>query len=157
MNSSLDSKTNTQDYYQSIDELPLHNWIKCTEGKLENVRKTNKGNEELDTQAWEKIYDSYIQEFGLSEMYKKMLEAMRKKALIELDYVLTGDRFKLTEIEIEQSKLNSMLSNGGNGMTIEQSLIHISKWIGQWINPKKITAREYFNLMKEYGKANQVK
>jgi hypothetical protein len=40
-------------------------------------------------------------------------------------------------------------------MTIEQSLIHISKWIGQWINPKTITAREYFNLLKEYGKANK--
>ena len=80
---------------------------------------------------------------------------MKRKALIELDYVLTGDRFKLTEAEIESSKLNSMMVNGGNGMTIEQSLIHISKWIGQWINPKTITAREYFNLLKEYGKANK--
>jgi hypothetical protein len=40
-------------------------------------------------------------------------------------------------------------------MTIEQTLIYISKWIGQWINPKQITAREYFNLLKEYGKANK--
>jgi hypothetical protein len=154
-NSSRDSKLNTDDYYLNIDELPLHNWIKCSEGKLEFVRKGNKGTQEKDEHFWTLIYDSYIEEFGLSEMYKKMLEAMKRKALIELDYVLTGDRFKLTEAEIESSKLNSMMANGGNGMTIEQSLIHISKWIGQWINPKTITAREYFNLLKEYGKANK--
>jgi hypothetical protein len=84
-----------------------------------------------------------------------MLDAMRKKALIELDYVITGDRFKLTEAEIQTAKLQSMMANGGNGMTIEQTLIYISKWIGQWINTKQITAREYFNLLKEYGKANK--
>lgn len=119
------------------------------------MRKNGKGDEASDTEAWTNIYDTYIKEFGLGDMYMKMLEAMKKKALLELDYVITSDRFKLTEIEMQESKLNTMMSNGGNGMTIEQSLIYISKWIGQWINPKQITAREYFNLLKEYGKANK--
>ena len=135
--------------------MPLYNWIKCTEGNLKHVRKTKEGNANNDIEAWTKVHDSYIEEFGLSEVYKKMLDAMRKKALIELDYVITGDRFKLTEAEIQAAKLQSMMANGGNGMTIEQTLIYISKWIGQWINPKQITAREYFNLLKEYGKANK--
>ena len=74
-----------------------------------------------------------------------------------MDYVLTGDRFKLTEVEIEQTRLNSMLQNAGNGMTIEESLIYISKWLGTWLNAKNITVREYFNLMEQYGKANKGK
>lgn len=82
---------------------------------------------------------------------------MRKKAMLELDFVITGDRFKLNEIEIEQTRLNTMLQNGGNGMTMDESLIYISKWLGTWLNAKQITVREYFNLLEQYGKANKSK
>lgn len=150
-----DTKSNSEKYYQNIDELPLYNWIKCSEGNLTYVRRTNKGDEQNDAIAWEKIYDSYIAEFGLGEAYKKMLKAMKDQAIKELEYCITGDRFKLTEAEIESAKLQRMMANAGNGMSIEQSLIHISKWIGQWLNSKTITTREYFNLLREYGKANK--
>jgi hypothetical protein len=137
--------------------MPLFNWIKCNEGKIEFTRKSDEGNPQMDVITWETIYNDYLKEFGLSETYKRMLKAMKKKALLELDYVLTGDRFKLTEVEIEQTRLNSMLQNAGNGMTIEESLIYISKWLGTWLNAKNITVREYFNLLEQYGKANKSK
>jgi hypothetical protein len=137
--------------------MPLFNWIKCNEGKIEFTRISDEGNPQMDVITWETIYNDYLKEFGLSETYKRMLNAMKKKALLELDYVLTGDRFKLTEVEIEQTRLNSMLQNAGNGMTIEESLIYISKWLGTWLNAKNITVREYFNLLEQYGKANKGK
>jgi len=82
---------------------------------------------------------------------------MKKKALLEVDYILTRERFKLTEIEMQIANLDAMMMNGGNGMTIEQSLIHLSKWMGSWINAKEISTKEYFNLMNEYGKENKRK
>jgi hypothetical protein len=82
---------------------------------------------------------------------------MKKKALLEVDYILTRERFKLTEIEMQIANLDAMMMNGGNGMTIEQSLIHLSKWMGSWINAKDISTKEYFNLMNEYGKENKRK
>ena len=121
------------------------------------VRKGKEGNEENDIEAWQKIYDSYILEYGLSDMYKKLLNAMRKKALLEVDFIITRERFKLTEIEMQIANLDAMLMNKGSGITIEQSLIHLSKWLGSWINVKTITTREYFNLMEEYGKENKRK
>ena len=121
------------------------------------VRKGEEGNEENDIIAWQKIYDSYIKEYGLSDVYKKLLNAMKKKALLEVDFIITRDRFKLTEIEMQISNLDAMLMNKGSGITIEQSLIHLSKWMGSWINVKTITTREYFNLMEEYGKENKRK
>jgi len=84
-----------------------------------------------------------------------MLKVMTKKALLEYEFIMTRERFKLTEIEIQEAKLNAMLKNGGNSMTIEQSLIYLSKWLGYHLNKKVITAGEYFNLMVEYGKANK--
>ena len=121
------------------------------------VRKGKEGNEENDIEAWQKIYDSYILEYGLSDMYKKLLNAMRKKALLEVDFIITRERFKLTEIEMQIANLDAMLMNKGSGITIEQSLIHLSKWLGSWVNVKTITTREYFNLMEEYGKENKRK
>ena len=161
LNLFWNSKKNTIlkafDYYEDIDELPLSNWIKCTSNELSYVRKGKEGNEENDIEAWQKIYDSYILEYGLSDMYKKLLNAMRKKALLEVDFIITRERFKLTEIEMQIANLDAMLMNKGSGITIEQSLIHLSKWLGSWVNVKKITTREYFNLMEEYGKENKRK
>ena len=122
------------------------------------MRKTPGKKKELTTkdfEQWGKIYDDYIKQFGLSELYKKLLELMRKKALLELEFVTTGQRFKLTEIELTEAKLKTALSNNGEGLTIEQSLIYLSKWLGFHLNPRKITVLEYFNLSAEYGKANK--
>jgi hypothetical protein len=137
--------------------MPLFNWIQCNNGKLELTRLNEDGTPEMDVITWENIYNDYLKEFGLSETYKRMLNAMKKKAVLELDFVITGDRFKLTEIEIEETRLKGMLENGGKGMTIEESLIYISKWLGTWLNTKQITVREYFNLLEQYGKANKSK
>jgi hypothetical protein len=90
-------------------------------------------------------------------MYKKLLNAMKKKALLEVDFIVTRERFKLTEIEMQIANLDAMLNNKGSGVTIEQSLIHLSKWLGSWINVKAITTKEYFNLIEEYGKENKRK
>jgi len=151
------TKMKQQNYYTGIDELPLYNWIQCNDGKFEFTRKTNHGTPEKDLKTWELIYNDYLKQYGLSKTYKKMLDAMKKKAVLELDFVITGNRFKLTEIEIEETRLNAMLSNAGVGMSIDESLIYISKWMGTWLNVKQITTKEYFNLLEQYGKANKGK
>lgn len=141
-------------YYNNIDDLPLKNWIQCTSGQIRFVRKDLKhGNDFLDELHFEMIFDSYIKEFGLSEMYIKLLKTMHKKTLLELDFVLTRNRFKLTEVEMQIARLENLVNNNKNGMTIEQTLIYLSKWMNQWIDAKKITTREYFDMMKEFEKS----
>jgi len=137
--------------------MPLHNWIQCNEGNTEYVRKGNTKDEGKDDIKWIEIYDQYVQKYGLSDVYKRLLEVMKKKALYELEYVITKEKFKITEIELQEAKLKTMLSNNGKGITIEQSLIHLSKWLGYRLNPMKITVVEYFNTLKEYGKENKQK
>jgi hypothetical protein len=137
--------------------MPLFNWVKCTEGELKYINKTIKIDGEItqkDADQWAKVYDEYLIKYGLGKMYIKLLEIMRKKALLELEYVQTREPFKLTEIEIEEHNLKNTLNNAGNGLSIENSLIHLSKWLGYHINTKNITVTDYFNLLTEYGKAN---
>lgn len=149
------------EYWVSVNDMPLENWILCNDGDARFARKkVNTTDKETDKETtkdgenWTRIYDSYIKKYGLSKLYLKMLEAMRKKALLELDYVETWEQFKLTEIQIEVEKLKNMVNNNGEGMTIEQSLVHLSKWVGYYLDKKKITVVDYFNLMAEYGKAS---
>lgn len=128
------------------------------DGKIEYCRKDlNSGNIQLDNQYWELIYDSYLVKFGLNKMHAKLIEVLKKKALLECEFVLTQDRFKLTMIEVEEQKLELMLKNAGTGIDIRESLIYISKWMGQWINPKQITTLDFFNLQKQYERYNGIK
>jgi len=107
-----------------------------------------------DLEQWYKIYDQYIEKYGLSELYKKLLETMREKALAELEFVTTGDNFKKTEISLLEEKLKTMVNNNGKGMSIEESLVHLSKWLGYRVDVFKTSVTEYFTLLNEYGKAN---
>lgn len=144
-------------YYSSIDDMPLYNWIKCTKGELKYVLvDVNSDHQEDELQdAWTIVYDQYLREFGLTPLYRKLLNLIKEKTILECDYVITQDRSKLTEIEIRYERLKNMTDNNGSGVTIEQTLIHLSKWMNVWISSKSIVVREYFNLVEEYGKANK--
>ena len=145
-------------YFYSVDELPLYNWIKITEKReyIYTRKDLKKGTDELDIRAYEIIYEDYIATFGLNKLYKKVLEQMKKKALAELDFVITGDRFKLNLVEMELKKLESMLNNNNNDASIDTTLVHLSKWVGTWLNAKDITVKEYFNLVNEIQKENKI-
>jgi hypothetical protein len=108
-----------------------------------------------DRIAWDSLYDQYIKRYGLGKLYKRLLSVMKDKALIECDFVITRDRFKLTELEIKEAELKQMIETNNTGMTIEQAIIYLSKWIGYRLNPREITVTEYFNILSEYGKANK--
>jgi hypothetical protein len=134
-------------------------WIQCQAGEVSYCRKEQSRsiqNNELDNYFWEQIYDTYIKEYGLNKTYKRMLETMRKKALADLEYCITGDRTQLTYSELEESQLKALLNNRGNAMTIEKTLIHLSKWIGYWIQAGNISTKQYFDLLGEFENYNNV-
>ena len=139
--------------------MPLANWIRCTSGDLTGCRVNDVGTAQKDELMWEAIYDSYIKEMGLDVMYARLLGVMKEKAQIECDYVLTSDRFKLTLLEIEEAKLKEMIgsSESKESGSIDKSLVYISKWVGSWLNPKEMTTKEYFVLLREMEKMNKTK
>jgi hypothetical protein len=143
-------------YYTSLEDLPLKNWIKINEGNYTYTRKDrNKGNKRKDFIAQTLINDSYIHKFGLSKLYLKILNLLRKKALLELDFVITGNRAKLTQIEVEEANLKSSFENKGKDVSIETTLIYISKFLNTWVNIEVITVTEYFSLVEELDKYNK--
>lgn len=141
-------------YWVSIDEMPLYNWIKCNNGRLEYVRN-GKGNRTMDIVNWMRLYNEYLATFGLDKRYKKYLEIKRKIGLLQADYVIKKDRFKLTEIEIQEAKLKDLEVHFGDGKSIETILMYLSMHLGYKLNPKETTVKEYFTILNEYGKSNK--
>lgn len=143
-------------YWNSIDEFPLYNWVKCNDGKLEYTRKDiNVGCDIDDAEMWIKLYNEYLKQFGLTKRYLKYLKLLRKKALLQADYVIKKDKFKLTEIEITNADLKKLEFYFGDGQEIEVILTWLSMFLGYKINQKETTVKEYFTILEEYGKANK--
>jgi hypothetical protein len=145
----------SKNYYLELDEMPMANWIKCTNGDLTYVRKGKAGTPANDIIYWDLMYDKYIDTFGLSKYNLRLLEQMKKLALAELDYMITGDRFKLTIIEMETRRLEVMKQSAGTGISLEQGSVHLSKWLGYPIRMKEISVLEYFNLLQEFDRYNK--
>jgi hypothetical protein len=146
----------SEKFYKSIDDIPLFNWVKINAGEM-NLILINKDysatNEEL-SDAWDNLFDDYIEKRGLSKSYKQLLKIMQKKAMLECDYIISGDLFKLTEIEIEEQNLKQLIGKDSIDMSVEKSLILLSKWIGYRLDWKIITVSEYYLILSEYGETN---
>jgi len=137
-------------FWESIDEMVLFDWKNCMDGKIEFVNKERKKHPD-NFKQWEKLHDEFLVRFGISEKFEKYLEMIRKKSLLECDVVLTGDRFKLNKIEILKQKIESLKMNFGDGLTIEKSLIHLSKWLGFQLKIKELKVVEFYEIIDEYG------
>ena len=136
-------------YYTSLSDLPLKNWIAILNGDYIKTRRYRRGSIIEDALAYETLNDEYISRYGLDKYYLKLLKLLKKKAELEIDYILTGDRRKLTDIEIKEADLRQLIENKGTGLSIEASLIHISKFLGIWVNINTISTLEYYDLLQE--------
>lgn len=156
--SKSDTDNTYSEYYRSIDTMPLYHWIKCTRGDIRYVRigvVPNSKETETDELIWAEIYAEYIDRFGLNKMYERLLKVIKRKAMLELDYVIKREKFKFTQIKMEEQRLKDMIANRGSGQTIEQSLVYLSQWLGHHIDPMRISVVEYFTRIEEYGKQNK--
>lgn len=142
-------------HYQSIDEIPLFNWQKCLNGELKYVHLELK--EEADNQeAFNKLYDEFLQKRGVNKEYQKYLDILKKKALLQCEFLITKDDFKLTQIEIEDAKIVSLQKTSESGLSIEKTLIYLGKWLGYRLDWKVITVTEFYSIMEEYEKQSNI-
>lgn len=144
----------SEKHYKSLDEIPLYNWTKCMNGEIRFVRVDMQDHKDNETH-FKALYDDYLQTRGLGKEYKNYLSILKKKAMLQCDYLISKDRFKLTQIEIEDAKLEALSKDKGEGISIEKTLIYLSKWLGYRLDWKQVTANEYYLILDEYGKANQ--
>lgn len=140
-------------YYNHIDELPLYNWLKISEGKIEYSRKEiDKGNEKNDLIYSEKLKDTYFEEFGLSNDLIRLIELQKELAEARLEWIITENNFIKNKISMLEIEIEDLLSNKNNDGDIDESIISLSKWIGYRIDVRVVTVKEFYKMVKLFKK-----
>jgi hypothetical protein len=145
----------SEKYYQSIEEIPLFNWQKCLEGDVKYVNLETK-EDSCNQEAFTKLYDSFLQKRGVNKEYKKYLDILKKKAMLQCEFLITKDNFKLTQIEIEDAKIVSLQKTSEEGLSIDKTLIYLGKWLGYRLDWKIISVSEFYSILEEYEKQSNI-
>lgn len=134
----------------------LYNWMKCVDGHYQYSRIEVKNDiiNKNDIKAWELIYDSYINTFGINKYYQEYLKICIKIAKNQTKYIETNNKLLLTNISIFEFELQELKKNMKSDVSTFSILNALSKMQGYHINTKEITVTEYFSLIKDYERAN---
>lgn len=136
--------------------MPLYNWDECQKGNIKHVTKDGKSTER-DGEVWVMLYDQFLDRFGIDERLELYLNLKVQLTKLRCLWIQTGDDMILNQIAIEEINLKNLDPTKTEGMTTDQCLVHLSKWLGYHVKKKDITIVEFKNLMNEYGRANQEK
>lgn len=143
-------------FWESIDVMPLYNWQKCLEGKLEYVHKDNILFAESE-ENWERLYNEFTEFKGIAPKEQKLFNAIKRKALLECEYLRTGNRMNITMIEIEEQKIETLKKEQATedkDFSVERTLLVLSKWLGYRLDWKQVSVKEFYVIIEEYGKQN---
>jgi hypothetical protein len=145
--------------YTDIEEFPLYNWDKCQQGDFRFVNRPRFIYDHMtkkDRKKWNMLFNQYLTMFGLDEMLEKFLEIQEYLAELRFQYIETNNRMLLNQIKIEEANLLMHDPSRINGMTIDECLVHLSKWKGgELLDKKKITIVQFKTLMNTYAGSNK--
>jgi hypothetical protein len=150
-------------YYQSIDDLPQWNWNQIH--KTDNYayleiktsyRKIEQDKSESLKKIWFNIYNEFIDEFGLSKRYLDLLEVRKLIANLKLEFVKSGERSILNEIEIEEMDLKEEFESKDE-VRYESIVMAIEKRQSMPIDPKTITVYKYNNYLRTFNEEHNGK
>lgn len=140
-------------YYESVEDMPLYNWHKCINGDYYYARLDGKQLDLTECElSFRKVYESYMNTFGVDKKYKERIDIIKKIALLQCDYLISKDQFKLTEIEVQNAKLEMFNTETSSNVTLQTTLIHLSKWVGYRLDWKQVSVYEYYTLLEESSK-----
>lgn len=150
--------------YYTFKTIPLVNWKACQEGNIIAVRKgidieSDIELTEKDLEVWEEFQDQYINEFN--ENTRKILHEYSLRIRItnlKISYLQDSvkNRILLNDIRQLEEELTKMRDSEGDGMSLDECHIVVSKFQGYHI-PETITAYQFFTIIKtinKHGKDN---
>lgn len=139
-------------YYTSIDELPIWNWWQIADtSKLSYLRKDeNYEEDDFPIELWFKIQNEYLDEFGFTDDFRQIIELRKKWIKKKTDYLVTNNRFNLTEIEIIEGKMSELI-DAKIKVDKFKSVILLEKELHREINPKLISVKKYYKYMEYFS------
>ena len=137
--------------YYSVDDLPVYNWWQIHEtGDLyllyPNKVKKIWFKKLLLNKLWVKIYDGFIQRFGLGDNFQNIIKKKKYIAITKINRLLSGDKSLGTLIEIAILELAELEKISSGDFLYTKS--NLEKIMGFQINIKKTTVSEFYTYLK---------
>jgi hypothetical protein len=143
--------------------MPIYNWFKVLKtGNLGYVRKDSTFKMSKDVKSddnvealkkWYELNDQFIDEFGQSDYTLELMEKKRQLGKLMCEFLITGNKFKLTQIEISQGILDGFTEKNEVEVDYNKEIGIVSKHTGL-INPKKTSVYEYHCAKKALNNGN---
>lgn len=138
--------------YDNLDA-PIIVWEKVNRtGDLSQLLiKKVKVDEKIERQlmdAWEKISNEFVDEFGFSDTFLAMKKKEIEIALLQCKLVETDDRSIETDIEIAEIELESIRKEI-SGTHFRDAKIAIEKTMKFQINMNTTSIRDFYQYLKE--------
>lgn len=135
-------------YYQSIEDMPIYNWFKVNNGdfRFMLVKHSIKYDFDKAKEAFDKLYSEYIDTFGISESYLKVIELKKNISVLKIEMALTGDRFLKNFIRMSEIELNDINSRT-NKTNVNEVKVHLEKYLGFRLNEKETSVKEYYTYL----------
>ena len=140
--------------YSTIDDFPLYNWEKCQSGEMRYVNRDAKSTQ-YDQIIWLKLYNEYLERFGIGEGLEYFLKLKIHLVKLRLQFIQTNDLFLLNQIKVAEAQMISADPSKLQGMTTQQCLVHLSKWMGAIVKAKEITIVEFKEMFEEYARSSK--
>ncbi len=138
--------------FNSLEEMPVWNWFQIQKTNdlkymLVKTRKVSEREVLQLQQALKKISNEYIDTFGISDEYRRILELNRDIKVLEIDFILTKDRSKLTMIELKKAELKATV-NGGSKMSIEKIKMQVDKYMHYNVDLKTVSVKQFYTYLE---------
>lgn len=141
--------------YDSISTLPVMRWFEILKtGQLHHLFISGQGRvNALVVDTWNNLQQQYFDEFGVDDNFLIRLQKMKKLTELNLDYVITGNRFLLNQITQIEIELN------GVGDTQVTSYFKVKDAIEKhrkyYIDLDKITVIEWGHMVKDFEESGR--
>jgi len=144
----------SKDYFNSIDDLPIWNWWKIAE--TSNLIYLHKGGDYSKkdytlTTLWNKLQDEYLDEFGITDDFRKLLSLKKRWIKGKANFLISGDRFILNELDVIESDLNE-LEVDKEKVDKDNTLIMLEQKLNRGLDPKEISVKKYYKYINYFSK-----
>lgn len=135
--------------YNSIENMPVSVWFKINETSvLTHLIKQGVCNDtQLLIDTWGVVYAEFINYIGINGTFDKLLKLKIKKALLELDIIITDDAFIQNKLAMVNADINAIEVKQVAPNYLD-SKIMVEKAMGFHLDITKITVQEFYSYIK---------
>ncbi len=139
-------------YYESINDLPMHNWLELNKGKYEYLLKpfwffwVERLKETPGRKLkWQALYDQFIKEIGLPDDFVELLRIMEKHRAAILENIISPTNLTKTRLLDYEGQVKNYGQKEGGKFT--EFVAAVEKYMGVPIDLKNISVLKFYSCV----------